>query len=184
MYERGRQVLGLHASYYPISPETLKEFKNKWHQDKFWQLVSEFRKEAEKCSQECYIATNWHVLDYIVNPPDTTIPELRYAVLGHQFPAPDGSFSVEPHIPSYSDEYWQAFKYVEAEEVATIAQYFALIDESEFNARFNTRKMKGRYHAPVGSNTFRDEYFALLLRLQQFYLVTATKQMAVFISIG
>lgn len=176
--------MGLHASYYPMSPEALTEFKNKWHQDRFWQLVSEFRKEAEKRGQECYIATNWHVLDYIVNPPDATIPELKYAVLGHQFPAPDGSSSSEPHIPSYSDEYWQIFTYVEAEEVETIAQYLALIDESEFNARFNIRKMKGRYRAPVGSNAGGDEYFALLLKLQQFYLETATKGMTVFISIG
>ena len=105
--------MGLYASYYPISPNTLNNFIASVHSKDFWKVM--------------------------------------YAVRGHEFPAPDGSVRLEPHLPSYSDEHWQGYTYVTAEEAETIAKYLQLIDESEFEARFLPRKMKGVYRRPMSA---------------------------------
>ena len=53
--------MGLYASYYPISPNTLNNFIASVHSKDFWKVM--------------------------------------YAVRGHEFPAPDGSVRLEPHLP-------------------------------------------------------------------------------------
>jgi hypothetical protein len=173
--------MGLHASYYPILPATLADFIPSVHFDDFWKKLSAFREESKEL--EFYIGTTWHVLDFIINPPDAQIPELIYAVRGHEFPGPDGSVRLEPHLPSYSDEPWQGHTYVTAQEAETIALYVQLIDESEFEARFLPQKMNGIYRRPLSSDCKR-EYFEILTRIQDFYNKVAASKMAVLIGIG
>lgn len=91
-----------------------------------------------KSGQEFYVGTVWHVLDFIINQPDARIPELTYAVRGHEFPAPDGS--IRPHLASYDDEYWQLYSYVTSLEATAIARHLQLIDEAEFETRFAPRR--------------------------------------------
>jgi hypothetical protein len=174
--------MGLHASYYPISPSTLTTFIDSVHSTDFWKLISTFRDVSEK--QEFYIGTTWHVLDFIINPTDAVIPELMYAVRGHEFPAPDGSVRLEPHLPSYGDEHWQGYTYVTAEEAGIIAKYLQLIDESEFEARFVPEKMKGVYRRPMSAEDDKEKYFKILMDLQDFYDKVAASKMAVLIGIG
>jgi len=176
--------MGLHASYYPIPPTTLAEFLTNWHSEDFWKEISKFREEATKKGQEFYIGTKWHVLDFIINPPDACLPELVYAVRGHEFPAPDGSIRLEPHLPSYDDEYWQIFTYVTAEEVKAIAQHLPLIDESEFNSRFDPEKMTRIYRAPLEAEENKKEYLALLMSFQDFYRTVGSNGLAVLIITG
>ncbi|SRR6266508_4695865 len=174
--------MGLRASYYPISPNTLNNFIAGIHSKDFWKAIYAFRDESKE--REFYIGTTWHVLDFIINPPDAIIPELMYAVRGHEFPAPDGSVRLEPHLPSYSDEHWQGYIYVTAEEAETIAQYLQLIDESEFEARFLPQKMEGVYRRPMSAEGNKEEYFKILMDLQDFYNKAAASKMAVLIGIG
>jgi len=175
--------LGLHASYYPIPSATLAGLIANVHSDGFWKEVSRFREESVKGGQEFYIGTAWHVLDFIINPPGAAVPELLYAVRGHEFPALDGFARLGPHLASYDDEYWQVYSYVTSAEAELIAQYLPLIDEAESDARFTPRKMKGIYRAPA-STEGRREYFEVLTDLREFYSKVAAAQMAVLISIG
>jgi hypothetical protein len=174
--------VGLHASYYPIRPPALAHFLALWHSEGYWKDVSSFREEATKNGQEFYVGTTWHVLDFIINPPGNEILELRYAVRGHPFPAPDGSVSTEPRMPSYDDEYWQVFSYVSAEEAAVIAQLLPLIDESEFRSRFDPEKMASVYRAPAAVDG--GSYLEMLSGLREFYQRAAHEGMAVLISTG
>ena len=176
--------MGLHASYYPIPPETLFGFITNVHSETFWQEVTKFREESMKNGQEFYFGTAWHVLDFIINPPDAYMPELTYAVRGHEFPAPDGSTRLEPHLASYSDGYWQAYTYVAAAEATVIAQCLPLIDEAEFESRFAPEKMKGVYRAPTSRGEDDKEYYKLLVGLQDFYRKVAAWEMAVLINVG
>lgn len=176
--------MGLHASYYPTGPAALAKFIADVHSDEFWKEVSAFREESIKGGREFYVGTAWHILDFVINPPDVAVPELLYAVRGHEFPAPDGSVRLEPHLASYNDEYWQAYTYVTSAEAEVIAQYLPLIDETEFEARFDPRKMKGIYRAPLGREADKREYFDLLVGLQDFYKKVAADSMAVLIVIG
>jgi hypothetical protein len=176
--------MGLHASYRPISQNTLDDFIARWHSEDFWKTISRFREESNASGQEFYIGTEWHVLDFIINPPGNSIPELIYAVRGHEFPGPDGSARLEPHLPSYEDEHWQAYTYVSAEEVHVIAQYLPLIDQSEFDSRFIPSRMKGVYRAPIPGKEDRAEYIKLLIDFQNFYQKVSNDGMAVLIGIG
>ena len=176
--------MGLHASYYPIPPATLFAFINNIHSENFWQEASKFREQAVKSGQEFYVGTVWHVLDFIINPPGVCIPELTYAVRGHEFPAPDGSIRPEPHLASYDDEYWQLYSYVTSLEAATIARHLPLIDEAEFESRFAPEKMKGVYRAPRWRDDDDKEYYELLVGLQNFYKEVAAREMAVLIMVG
>jgi hypothetical protein len=172
--------MGLHAHYYPISPVTLADFITNWHSEFFWMVTSKFREEADQGEQKLYIGTQWHVLDYLINKPDACIPELIYAVRGHEFPAPDGSIRSAPHLPAYGNEPWQIYSYVTAEEVKVIAQYLPLIDESEFESRYVPDKVKGVYHSPGRS----EEVFELLANLRNFYERVAAHELAILIDIG
>jgi hypothetical protein len=174
--------MGLHACYYPIPPSTLTNFIASVHSEGFWKLISAFRDESKK--REFYLGTTWHVLDFIINPPGASIPELLYAVRGHEFRAPDDSVRVEPHLASYSDEYWQAYTYVTTQEAETIAKYLQLIDEPEFEARFVPEKMKGVYRRPMTAVDDKEDYFKMLIGLQDFYNNVAASKMAVLIGIG
>jgi hypothetical protein len=174
--------MGLNANYYPIEPAILANFLTHWHTEGFWEAVTKFREESEKNNLEFYIGTSWHVLDFIINSPKDKIPELVFAVRGHQFPAPDGSIQLEPHLPSYDDEFWQVFSYVTLEEAQLIAQYLPLINESEFNSRFVPEKMVDIYRSPLHEE--KKDYFELLIDLQKFYRAVANNKMAVLISIG
>jgi hypothetical protein len=176
--------MGLHANYYPIPQTTLADFITNWHSEGFWKVISLFREESRKSGQEFYIGTTWHVLDFIINTPDICIPELIYAVRGHEFPAPDGSICLKQHLPSYNDEYWQGYTYVTAAEVKAIAQYLPLIEKSEFDARYTQDKMKEVYHYPIRANEAKEEYLNLLVSFQDFYSGIADKGMAVLINIG
>lgn len=176
--------MGLHASYYPIPPAKLFAFVTDVHSEKFWQEVSSFREESMRNGEEFYVGTAWHVLDFIINPPGAYIPELTYAVRGHEFPAPDGSTRPEPHLASYDDEYWQAYSYVTSSEAEAIAKYLPLIDEVEFESRFAPEKMKGVYRAPVSRGEDSKEYYGLLVGLQDFYRKVAARGMAVLIDVG
>ena len=137
-----------------------------------------------KSGQEFYVGTAWHVLDFIINPPDDCIPELTYAVRGHEFPAPDGSIRPKPHLASYDDEYWQLYSYVTSLEAATIARLLPLIDEAEFESRFVPEKMKGVYRAPVSRGAGGKHYYEWLVGLQNFYKEVAAREMAVLITVG
>jgi hypothetical protein len=182
---RGEErIMGLHASYHPISQTTLDDFIAMWHSEDFWKKFSRFREELKVSGKEFYIGTTWHVLDFIINPPGNSIPELIYAVRGHEFPGPDGSLRLEPHLPSYDDEYWRSYTYVSAEEAIVIAQYLPLIDQSEFDSRFVPHQMKGVYRAPMPGKEDREEYLELLINFQNFYQKVANSRMAVLISIG
>lgn len=176
--------MGLHAYYYPISSTTLANFLANWHSENCWAAVSRFRQEVKDSGQRFYIGTTWHALDRIINPPETGIPELLYAVRGHGFPAPDGTIHAEPPLPSYSNEYWQSFTYVTAEEVAIVAPYLSLIDRAEFNSRFAVKNLKGVYRAPRIEKETQEEYFELLGRLQAFYQQVANDGLAVLMVIA
>ena len=176
--------MGLHASYYPIPPATLFAFIADIHSENFWREVSRFREETTKNGQEFYVGTSWHVLDFIVNPPDACIPELTYAVRGHEFPAPDGSRRIEPHLASYDDEYWQLYSYVTTLEATTIARYLPLIDKAEFESRFAPEKMKGVYRAPMVRGDDNEKYYELVVGIQNFYKKVAAREMAVLIAVG
>ena len=177
--------MGLHASYYPISPATLVTFITDVHSEKFWKAMLKFREESMKNRQEFYVGTAWHVLDFIINPPGACIPELTYAVRGHEFPAPDGASRIEPHLASYEDEYWQAYTYVTSAETQVVARHLALIDELEFESRFAPEKMKDVYRAPIsGGEEDKRYYFELLVGLQDFYQKVAACEMAVLINVS
>ena len=176
--------MGLHASYHPISQTTLDDFIARWHPEDFWKMISPFREESTASGQEFYIGTTWHVLDFIINPPGNLIPELIYAVRGHEFPGPGGSVRSDPHLPSYDNEPWQIYTYVSAEEASVIAQYLPLIDQSEFDSRFVPRQMTGVYRAPIPGTEDKAEYIELLIKFQNFYQKIANSGMAVLIDIG
>jgi hypothetical protein len=168
----------LHASYYPIKPTTLTNFITHWHTNGFWKEVSKFREESNKNGLEFYIGITWHVLDFVINSPKDIIPELTFAVSGRQFPAPDGSIRLEPHLPSYEDEYWQVFTYLTLEEAQVIADYLSLIDESEFDSRFIPKEMVDVYRAPLSPEN-KEEYFVLLVKLRDFYKTATNDKRAV-----
>lgn len=176
--------MGLHASYYPISPTKLDNFTMNVHSEKFYWEISSFIKESQKNGLEFYVGTAWHVLDFLVNPPDAVFLELMYAVRGHEFPAPDGSVCPNPHLASYDDDFWQTFTYVTVEEVQVISQYLTLMDESELEARFVPQKMKGIYRAPLNGALDKSEYFEKLTGLKVFYKKAAESKMAVLIDFG
>jgi hypothetical protein len=175
--------MGLQASYYPVKPTILTNFITNWHINGFWKEVSKFREESTKNRLDFYIGTTWHVLDFVINSPKDIISELTFAVRGHQFPAPDGSICLEPHLPSYEDEYWQVLTYVTLEEAQVIADYLSLIDKSEFDSRFTPKEMVGVYRAPLSFES-KEEYFNLLVKLRDFYKTVTNDKMAVLINIG
>lgn len=183
LWSNQEKNMGLHACYYPIEPDALANFLTHYHTEGFSERVTKFREESDKNNLEFYIGTTWHVLDFVINSPKDKIPELAFAVRGHQFPALDGSIQLEPHLPSYDDEFWQIFSYVTSEEAQLIARYLPLIDESEFNSRFVPEKMVDIYHSPLHTEE-KKEYFELLLDLHRFYGTVANNKMAVLISIG
>jgi len=176
--------VGLHAHYYPLPPERLSRFLENAHAEGWLRELFAFRTESREKGEEYYVGTSWHGLDFLINPPGFTVPELAYAVRGHEFPAPDGSVRVEPHLPSYGDEPWQLFTYVTAEEVAVVAQFLSLLTRADFEERYGLRAMKNVYRSPQRREEFREEYVELALAFQGFYRDLAQKKTALLISVG
>jgi hypothetical protein len=54
-------IMGLHASYRPISQTMLDDFIARWHSEDFWKRLSRFREESNASGREFYIGTEWHV---------------------------------------------------------------------------------------------------------------------------
>ena len=177
--------MGLHASYHPIQQSKLVAFITDVHSEGSLREMTRFREESVKKGEEFYVGTTWHVLDFIINTPGASIPELAYAVRGHEFPSPDGSTRLEPHLASYEDEYWEAYTYVTSVEAQKIARHLTLIDDAEFRSRFVPEKMESIYRAPLEEEgNDKRYYYELLEGLQVFYQKVAAREMAVLIAVS
>ncbi|HEY0155841.1 MAG TPA: DUF1877 family protein [Thermoanaerobaculia bacterium] len=176
--------MGLHARYYPLPQDRLSRLLGNPDAEARLQELFAFRRECGENGEEYIVGTSWHLLDFLINPPDAAVPELAYAVRGHEFPAPDGSVRVEPHLPSYDDEPWQLFTYVPADEVAAVSQFLSLLTPADFEARYRPAKMKELYRAPVAGEEHKGELVELALKFAHFYDEVARAGNALLISVG
>lgn len=176
--------MGLHARYYPLPQERLSRFLANPDAEARLQELFAFRRESSQNGEEYIVGTSWHLLDFLINPPDAAVPELAYAVRGHEFPAPDGSVRVEPHLPSYEDEPWQLFTYVAADEVAAVAQFLSLLTPADYEARYRPGKMKQLYRAPVAGDEHKHDLVDLAVKFTRFYAEVARAGNALLISVG
>jgi hypothetical protein len=175
--------MGLRARYYPIAPDTLREFSQNWHQEDFWKTRSAFTSHTDYFGLD----TAWAVIDFMVSSLSNDCVALQYAVRGHEFPAPDGSVNPEPHMPSYEDEYWQTSTYVTPEEVQTIAAYLSSVGREYYELLFDVRKMRKLqlYRLPVNvSEEQKHEYFDLLEEFTGFYNYCNREQQGMLICIS